>query len=644
MVLDMRKTKSQLIGELREFRERVAVLEGSGAEAELGAPKGARRLEDIVNRSPALVFVWRAAAGEWPVEFVSENVQRILGYTADDFTLGRVSWSDITHPEDARRVEAKAAQCLEEGTEEWSQEFRLMTESGETRWCQDHSLSLRDPNGDIAYIQSIVLDVTERKRAEEALKLHSEIVANMAEGVMLSRAEDGVIVYANPTYERMFGYDSGGLVGKYVSILNAPGEKTPEEVAGEIVEVLNVQGTWHGEILNIKADATPFRCRASVSAFDHAEYGPVWVTVQEDITRRNEAERTLRESEERHRAVFEQAAESIVLVDAETGALVDFNDKAHECLGYTHEEFGKLQISDIEVIESPEDVTAHVERIIKEGGSIFETKHRAKSGEVRDVHVSSRAISLGGKPFCLSLWLDITERRQAEEQVRALTQQLMQAQEAERQRISHALHDQVAQDLSSLKMACAALLDTQSQVPVDLRQALKKLPEMLNQSIRTVRDLGYDLHAPALAQLGLVSVVREHCEDVSERKGVPVDFSAAGMDGLTLDLDAAINVYRLIQEALNNIIRHAEAKNATIRLVASYPKIILSIEDDGKGFDVEARQFSALKDRRLGLRVMAERVHLLQGTMSIRSVPMKGTAIRIEIPHKEVSREKSSHC
>ena len=89
---------------------------------------------------------------------------------------------------------------------------------------------------------------------------------------------------------------------------------------------------------------------------------------------------------------------------------------------------------------------------------------------------------------------------------------------------------------------------------------------------------------------------------------------------------------------LNNVIRHADATSATIRLIASHPKVILTIEDDGKGFDVEQRRISALKERRLGLRTMAERVRLLQGTMRIRSAPGKGTAIRIEVPHEERNR------
>ena len=122
-----------------------------------------------------------------------------------------------------------------------------------------------------------------------------------------------------------------------------------------------------------------------------------------------------REAEERYRAIFEQAADSIVLVDAETGALVEFNDRAHESLGYTREEFEKLKIPDFEVIESADEVANHIEKIIREGADTFETKHRTKGGDIRDIQLSSRAMSIGGRDFVQSIWRDITDRKRMEQ-------------------------------------------------------------------------------------------------------------------------------------------------------------------------------------------------------------------------------------
>ena len=95
---------------------------------------------------------------------------------------------------------------------------------------------------------------SERKRLGDVLRLNNEILANMKEGVALIRVDEGVIVYANPCFDSMFGYDSGELVGKHVRIVNAPGEKTPEDVANEIIISLNQAGEWHGEVHNLRKD------------------------------------------------------------------------------------------------------------------------------------------------------------------------------------------------------------------------------------------------------------------------------------------------------------------------------------------------------------------------------------------------------
>jgi len=127
-------------------------------------------LENIINRSGSLVFVWRMEPDKWPVEFVSDNVENILGYSVDDFISGRVLWPSITHQDDVPRLEKKVAQYLEKGVRKWSQEYRLITKSGEVRWFHDDNLALADSAGGIIRIQAVIHDITELKQAEEQLK------------------------------------------------------------------------------------------------------------------------------------------------------------------------------------------------------------------------------------------------------------------------------------------------------------------------------------------------------------------------------------------------------------------------------------------------------------------------------------------
>ena len=140
-----------------------------------------------------------------------------------------------------------------------------------------------------------------------------------------------------------------------------------------------------------------------------------------------------------------------------------------------------------------------------------------------------------------------------------------------------------------------------------------------------------------LDQLGLVRIVYQLCDEFAEKNNLNVDFYSAGIKDLNLDFDTAINLYRLIQEGLNNIRKHARAENVIIRLVASSPNIILRIEDDGQGFDVEHRQAKALEEKRMGLSNMEERVNLLEGKMDIKSQIGRGTRIFVEIPWQEAN-------
>ena len=213
------------------------------------------------------------------------------------------------------------------------------------------------------------------------------------------------------------------------------------------------------------------------------------------------------------------------------------------------------------------------------------------------------------------------------------TKELIKAHESERQIISRELHDSIAQDLSSLRITCETLFDSEPEISAQVREKVAEMSQTLYRAIKEVRDLSYDLRPPDLDELGLAEVISQYCEDFTEKTRIKADFHCAQMDSLKLDFDTEINLYRLIQEALNNILKHADAGHAEINLIADYSYISLDIQDDGKGFDVEKYLAKMKHEKRMGLRSMMERVRLLRGEMTIRSHPMKGTKISIKIPY-----------
>jgi signal transduction histidine kinase len=234
----------------------------------------------------------------------------------------------------------------------------------------------------------------------------------------------------------------------------------------------------------------------------------------------------------------------------------------------------------------------------------------------------------------LDHWLDHLEERQASEtQIRTLTRKLMKSQEDERRMISRELHDRVGQDLSTLRIELETLLD--HPLPPDLLRArISQLSARLERSILAVRDLAYDLRPPGL-EIGLVPAVSMLCSDFSEKTGIRVDFISAGVEKLKLEFDFQINLYRMIQEGLNNIHKHAHAAHAVVRLAAAHPHLLLRIEDDGRGFDMERRAREIDSEKRMGLRSLKERADLLGGVMAVRSVIGKGTRILFKLPCRE---------
>jgi signal transduction histidine kinase len=264
-------------------------------------------------------------------------------------------------------------------------------------------------------------------------------------------------------------------------------------------------------------------------------------------------------------------------------------------------------------------------------------------GKIRDIRALPIFGDEGKVVAVIEHHRDICDQRQAEEQIRSLSHQLLQAQESERQMISRELHDRIAQDLSSVKIGLDTLFDHQPNIAPEVRSKALQFSELLKGTIGSVRDLSYELRLPGLDGMGLCPALSMYCEEFAQKSGLKVDFRATGMTALKLDFDTKMNLYRLIQEGLNNIHKHAAASQATVKLVGTHPNIILRIEDDGKGFDVVERARTANSEKRMGLRSMAERSRLIQGEMTIQSQSMKGTQILIKFPYQEKYDFQESH-
>jgi len=478
------------------------------------------------------------------------------------------------------------------------------------------------------------LDITERKRAEEEKDKLLKTIETTKEAMNITTS-DAIMIYTNDAMDELFGYKKGELIGKHVSVLNAGPSRKAKKTLEHITDAIKKKGVWEGEIHNKRKDGTEFFCLAKIGALKDKNGKIInYVSSQHNITERKRAEDALRESEERYRAIFNQAADSIVLVDGETGDLVEFNEKTYENLGYTREEFKKLKIPDFEAIEFAEEVAKHIKKIIRKGSDVFETKHRTKGGEMRNILVSSRAISIEGRDFVQSIWSDITERKLAEEeiknsqlQLRNLAAHLQSVREEERTLIAREMHDELGQALTAMKMDLSWL---DKRLPEDQRSLLEKtksMSKLADATLQTVKRISTELRPGLLDDLGLPAAIEWQAEEFQTRTGIKCEITVDPED-IILDKDRSTAIFRIFQETLTNVARHAKATKVKVSLKEKASKIELKVRDNGKG--ITEKQVSDPKS--FGLIGIKERAYYLDGKVVIKGLQDKGTALTIRIP------------
>ncbi|MBF0507002.1 MAG: PAS domain S-box protein [Nitrospirae bacterium] len=261
----------------------------------------------------------------------------------------------------------------------------------------------------------------ERKRHEEELRLHGKIAEELSEGILFVRCRDGIIVFANSKLEKLFGYDPDELIGKHVSILNAPADKDPKETADEIMRNLNEKKIWRGEIKNIRKNGMPFWCQASVTMFELREHGAVWISVHTDITERKKAEDALRKSEKQLKDITSSLAEGIYISD-NRGNILFLNPESERLLGWTMIELMNRHVHNVFHYKKTDgsplpQEECNIDKVIRTGIPYVSRDEVfiRKDGMAFPVSVVSSPIMENGKVVAaVTAFRDITERKKIE--------------------------------------------------------------------------------------------------------------------------------------------------------------------------------------------------------------------------------------
>jgi PAS domain S-box-containing protein len=359
-------------------------------------------------------------------------------------------------------------------------------------------------------------------------------------------------------------------------------------------------------------------------------------TINTDIKRRD-AENALKDSEATVRALLESASQAVLAVDTE-GNIVFSNPMAEEMFGYNANELAKMTVDTLLPDRLRKTHAEHralffAEPRVRPMGQGRELSACRKDGSEISIEISLGYIDAPDGMLAVTFATDITERkrvrrdRRKQARMTALADGLLQGQEEERRRIARELHDSASQDLAMVSVELGILARQAGDEGCTVREELTRLREKIIALSVGIRDLSHRLHPSELEELGLVSALRSLGDRLFRHEGIRAYFITDD-EPLTVPPSSAVAIYRVVQEALRNIVKHSGAKEATVTLESVEDRFRLSIADRGVGFDTEEIGGKA----GLGLVSMEERIRLLGGSLMIRSTPDEGTEVEAFVP------------
>ncbi|MBI3770184.1 MAG: PAS domain S-box protein [Deltaproteobacteria bacterium] len=323
------------------------------------------------------------------------------------------------------------------------------------------------------------------------------------------------------------------------------------------------------------------------------------------------------------RRMADMSSEAFMLADRD-GRFIYVNDCACTLSGFDRGELLTMSVSDINPDFPPPEWR---EWVVTARGAAppFETRHWCKDGTLIPVEISAARIERPDEPYFFGVVRDISERKEAEAAQNGFTRRLLHTLEAERQRVARELHDEVGQAIAAVGVLLHTLENTLGSIPQDLQQELAATYATIRQITESVARIVRDYHPADLLALGLEETLRTHARQFAQRHKLTLRLATVSAEGLLSD-EHALHVYRIVQEALANVARHACARHVSVRLVRQRRRLVATVRDDGAGFDA-----ACTRAGRLGLVTMRERAALMDAALQVRSTPGRGTEVRLTV-------------
>jgi PAS domain S-box-containing protein len=510
-------------------------------------------------------------------------------------------------------------------------------------------------------------DITEQKRAEEQMQYQAMLLANVNDAVVASDANYCVTVW-NSGAETLYGWKREEVIGR--NGLEFVRTEWPEKNGDEMRRAIAEVGQWRGEAIQSRKDGSRFPVEIStIVLYDDNHQITSYVSVNRDITERKKAEEQLRELSQRLTYHVDNSPLAVIewgsdmqLIRWSGAAEQIFGWKAEEVLGKRVEEMHWVYEEDIEQVNN---VSKDLQRGINPH-KFSKNRNYCKDGSIVycEWYNSSLLDESGKLRSILSLVLDVTERNRAEtalrenekqlqsinetlehkvhektSEVRQLASNLIRAEQRERHRISHILHDDLQQRIYVAQMQLTFLRDDIAPVNERFSKQVANIEKQVEDILKITRHLSIDLSPPILRDEGLSHAIDWLAVQMSKRYGIKIDLQTEG-SFIIPDEELHVLLFNCVRELLFNVVKHAEASRATVAMQWVDDKLHIQVSDDGKGFPThkigqlehEAEFEEDGMPTSYGLPTIRYQLSLFSGQMEVQSEPGKGSLVTLTVP------------